>query len=260
MIVRADLHTHTVASTHAFSTMDEMIRMAMKLGYGALAVTDHAPAMPDAPHRWYFNNLTRQPDMIDDYFLFLKGVEANVVNHDGTLDLDPVKMAALDWVIASLHASCIETPDYGQATNLWLRVAENPLVDMIGHSEQACYLYDYDRVTKAFAANHKVVEMNANSAISRPGNEHNLRKLAFFCMKNGTKIAVNSDAHSIYEMNNQAHILAMLQEIKFPENHIINTSTELLIQELALHGKDIVKRIAGHLPLPAAGQPEQESK
>ena len=42
-------------------------------------------------------------------------------------------------------------------------MAENPYVDIIGHSEQENYRYDYDLVTKAFARNHKVVELNGNS-------------------------------------------------------------------------------------------------
>ena len=46
----ADLHTHTLASSHAFNTVTEMARAAREMGYRALAITDHAPAMPDSPH------------------------------------------------------------------------------------------------------------------------------------------------------------------------------------------------------------------
>mgnify|MGYP003079434570 FL=1 len=47
----ADLHTHTLCATHAFQTLNEMAAAAKDCGYKALAITDHAPAMPDAPHR-----------------------------------------------------------------------------------------------------------------------------------------------------------------------------------------------------------------
>ena len=46
----ADLHTHTLCATHAYNTFNEMAVAAKEIGYCALAVTDHAPAMPDAPH------------------------------------------------------------------------------------------------------------------------------------------------------------------------------------------------------------------
>ncbi len=44
-------------------------------------------------------------------------------------------------------------------------------MDCIGHSEQENYRYDYDLVTKAFAANHKVVELNGNP-VQRPQGRH----------------------------------------------------------------------------------------
>lgn len=56
MQIIADLHTHTLSATHAFNTLDEMAAKAAALGYAALAITDHGPAMPDAPHMWHFAN------------------------------------------------------------------------------------------------------------------------------------------------------------------------------------------------------------
>ena len=50
-------------------------------------------------------------------------------------------------------------------------------MDCIGHSESRRHRYDYDAVTKAFARCRKVVEINANSAVVRPGNEENMREL-----------------------------------------------------------------------------------
>ncbi|MFV0412134.1 MAG: phosphatase [Oscillospiraceae bacterium] len=243
----ADLHTHTIASTHAFSSLNEMTAEALKLGLKAMAVTDHAPGVPDSPHVWYFNNLVRLPDIIQNDFLLLKGAEANVMSPQGNIDLEPAILEKLDWVIASVHSSCIASLRYEQATAMWLAVAQNPLVDMIGHSEQRQYLYDYDLVTKAFAAGNKVVELNANSAVVRPGNEENMRQLALCCKKNNTKVAVNSDAHSTYGLGNGAGVLAMLKEIDFPEELVINSSMERLLGELALHNKPIVQRIKGKL-------------
>ena len=61
MQIIADLHTHTLSATHAFNTLDEMAAKAAALGYAALAITDHGPAMPDAPHMWHFANQTALP-------------------------------------------------------------------------------------------------------------------------------------------------------------------------------------------------------
>lgn len=56
MKIIADLHTHTVASTHAYSTLQEMVTAASEMGLSAIAVTDHGVEMPGAPKAgtWYF--------------------------------------------------------------------------------------------------------------------------------------------------------------------------------------------------------------
>ena len=156
----ADLHTHTLCATHAFQTLNEMAAAAKDCGYKALAITDHAPAMPDAPHRWHFENPTALPRIIDG-MVMLYGAEANVVDAKGHLDLPPRILEYQDWVVASIHSPCVPgLLTRKEANRIWLAVAENPYVDCIGHSEQENYRYDYDLVTKAFAANHKVVELS----------------------------------------------------------------------------------------------------
>ena len=237
----ADLHTHTCVSNHAFSTLREMVLQAKKNGLSALAITDHGVGMPDSPHPWYFNNLLHIPHFIEDGFFLLKGVEADAMDAFGTLDMDEAVLKKMDWVIVSLHRCCVPSLNFEQATNMWLAVAENPLVDMIGHSEQQHFLFDYDKVTRVFAKKNKVVELNAGSAYSRPGNEENLKKLALCCKKNGTKVAVNSDAHSAYNMGIEGDILAMLEEIEFPEKLVVNASMENLLAELVLRNKPAAK-------------------
>ena len=244
MKICADLHTHTIASGHAFATLNEMIGQAKKLGYSALAITDHARTMPGSPAKYYFDNLVRQPDILEDGFILLKGVEGNVLDSNGTFDVEEKLLPKFDWIIASIHGVLVQDMTFAEATNAWLHIAQNPYVDMIGHSEQSNFFYDYDRVTKAFAEKNKVVEMNAASAKTRPGNEENQRNLALACKKNGVKIAVNSDAHSTFQMGHFQAIDKMLEEIAFPQERIINTSKNLLLAELRLHKKPIAKRLS----------------
>ena len=76
MQIIADLHTHTLSATHAFNTLDEMAAKAAALGYAALAITDHGPAMPDAPHMWHFANQTALPLVLHGVAM-MYGAEAN---------------------------------------------------------------------------------------------------------------------------------------------------------------------------------------
>lgn len=83
----ADLHTHTIASTHAYSTFSEMVRAAAERGLYALAVTDHARTMPGAPREWYFSCLHELP-LHYRGVMTIAGIEANVLDFEGNLDLE----------------------------------------------------------------------------------------------------------------------------------------------------------------------------
>ena len=52
--IKTDLHTHTTASCHAYSTLEENVQWAKQIGLEAIAMTNHAPSLPDAPHIWHF--------------------------------------------------------------------------------------------------------------------------------------------------------------------------------------------------------------
>ena len=208
----ADLHTHTLCATHAYNTFTEMAAAAKALGYCALAVTDHAPAMPDAPHAWHFGNWSAMPRTIDGVAI-LYGAEANVMDTKGGLDLSQSQLKAQDWVVASIHSACVPgLLTRREANRLWLAVAENPYVDCIGHSEQENYRYDYDLVTRAFAKNHKVVELNGNSFNVRKDGIPNMRALLAACLANGCRIAVDSDAHSTYQLQHGLCALYAMRE------------------------------------------------
>lgn len=244
----ADLHTHTLSATHAFNTYGEMAAQAKALGCRALAITDHGPAMPDAPHNWHFGNLQAIPRVAQGVVL-LRGAETNVMDVNGGLDFTQRELAGMEWVVASIHSPCMPgLLTEKEATRLWLHVAENPYVDLIGHSEQQNYKYDYDLVTKAFARCNKVVEMNGNSFTVRRDGIPNMRALLLACLKNGCKVALDSDAHSTMQMRrNTARLLDLLREVDFPQDLLVNGSCENLVNELKLHGRACAEEIGGIL-------------
>ena len=52
-----DVHTHTIASGHAYNTLKEMIQTAKEKGLEVYGITEHAPKMPGSCHDFYFHNL-----------------------------------------------------------------------------------------------------------------------------------------------------------------------------------------------------------
>lgn len=246
--VIADLHTHTLSSSHAFQTADQMAAQAKACGYRVLAITDHGSAMPDAPHIWHFGNWRALPRVMDDVVM-LYGAEVNVMDTKGGLDFSQSQLAGMDWTVVSIHSPCIPgLLTEREANRLWLSIAENPYIDCIGHSERQNYRYDYDLVTKAFARNHKVVEMNGNSFNVRKDGIPNMRALLRACLDNGCRISLDSDAHSTLQMRNGLHKLySLLEEIDFPQELVVNASCHNLVRELKLHGRACAEEIGGLL-------------
>lgn len=101
-----DLHTHTVASGHAYCTLREMARAASDKGLELLGITEHAPKMPGTCHKFYFQNIKVVPREMYGIQLLL-GSEVNILDAAGTVDLEQKTLEKLDVVIASLHVPCI---------------------------------------------------------------------------------------------------------------------------------------------------------
>ena len=103
MRLLADLHTHTVASGHAFSTLTENAHVARARGLELIAITDHAPSVPQGAHAWYFWNLKIIPSVLDGVRL-LKGCEANLSpDSENGLDLPDLILGWLDFVAVGFH-------------------------------------------------------------------------------------------------------------------------------------------------------------
>ena len=194
--IQADLHTHTIGSGHAYSTIEEMARAARRKGIKMLGMTDHSPAMPGAAHEYYFYNLRAIPDYINGVRI-LKGTEANIINIQGELDLPPEYLASYDLVIASAHYQA--TPDdltKQQITDMYLKVMENPNVDIIGHIENPQFVPDYPAVIAAAKVTGKIIEINnASFGLARHGSFKNCLEIMQLLKEHNMLTVINSDAH-----------------------------------------------------------------
>ena len=56
-----DLHTHTLASGHAYNTLMEMIRVRRNKGLALYGCADHAPSMPGDSGQLLFSKFQGNP-------------------------------------------------------------------------------------------------------------------------------------------------------------------------------------------------------
>ncbi|QUH19727.1 phosphatase [Alkaliphilus sp. B6464] len=225
-----DIHCHTIVSGHAYSTMEEMISRAKEKGLRVLGIADHAPSMPGSTHVFYFSNLSVVPRKIDELIL-LKGVEANIMDYEGNIDMPVEILEKLDYVIASLHPPCIDPGTIEENTNAIINTMKNPYVKIIAHPDDSRYPIDHEAIVKASKKYNVALEVN-NSSLKpdsfRTGAYENVKSILNLCKKYETKVIFGSDAHISYDIGEFTNCIDIMEEIDFPKELIINYSTEAI--------------------------------
>ena len=129
-----DLHTHTIASGHAYNTMNEMIAAAKLRGLEIYGITEHAPRMNGSCTEMYFQNFRILPREKDGMTV-LHGVELNILDAEGHVDLTERVLAEMDIGIASMHLPCYTSGGIVENTKAYLNVMKNPYVNIIGSQD-----------------------------------------------------------------------------------------------------------------------------
>lgn len=225
-----DLHTHTISSGHAFSTFKENLEEGARRGLLAFGTSDHASGMPGAAHPIFFDNYRVIPEEINGVKVFA-GIEADIYDYKGTIDVETPTLKELDYVIASLHSPCIKSGTAEENTNALIGAMKNPYVKIIGHPDDSRYPLDYDRLVRAAREYKVALELN-NSSLrprsTRLNGRLNARRLLEKCMQYEAMIIMGSDSHICYDVGRFTEACALLDEVGFPEELVINTSVENL--------------------------------
>ena len=237
MRIIADLHTHTIASGHAYSTINELALAAAEKGLRGLAVTDHGPALPGGPHRYHFCAMRFIPRTIAGVRIF-RGVEANILDPQGGLDLDQAVLADLDFVMAGLHESCgFCGRGIDLNTQAVLAAMENPRVRCISHPGNPVFPLHYEEIVRGALKTGTALEINNSSlGLSRKGSCDNCREIARLCAEMGTQVLIGSDAHISQGVGVFDDALQLIDEAGISEGQVVNANWERLLAFLKLEG------------------------
>jgi len=231
--LKVDLHTHTVSSGHGYSTLGENVAVAAAHGLEAIGITDHGPALPGGAHDYHFWNLRILPAEFEGVKI-LKGIEANIIDEKGTLDLPDEGLAPLDVVLFGFHPSCgYASDDIKQNTDTLVRAMSNPLVHVVVHPGNPWFPVDPDRIVEAAAKYQVLLEMNNSSFVmSRPGGQELSREIGRAVYESGQDIILGSDAHWATQVGHLDEALAEVEAIGFEADRILNTSPQRVYEFL----------------------------
>lgn len=223
--IRGDLHSHTTLSDGR-NTLEEMAAAGRERGYAYMAITDHSASHGFGDHvtaerLWERIEEVREWNKGKRGFRLLAGSEINI-GLDGALDYPDDLVAALDWVVASVHTSFSISP--AAMTERVLAAIENPDVDCIGHltgrliGRREPYGIDVEAVAEAAARTGTMLEINGNPN-RRDLSEHHAR----LAHEAGATIVLNTDAHGVDTLDNMAYAVATARRAWLTPGDVANT-------------------------------------
>lgn len=223
-----DVHTHTVASGHAYSTLQEMAKAAAEKGLHTLGITEHGPSIPGTCHPIYFLNQHVVPRELYGVKLML-GAELNILNTRGQIDLDPRLWPLLDLRIAGIHSVCWQGGTMEENTAGVITAMNNPYIQIISHPGDGTAELDFRQLTLTAKETHCLLEINnhsmapiRNKTVARPNN----LRLLQLAKQYEVPVILGSDAHFSTMIADYTHIMPLLQETEFPEDLILNLSPQ----------------------------------
>jgi len=236
MKLEADLHIHTTASGHGYSTIKEIVESASEKGLKMIAITDHGLQMPGAPHWYHFTNMISLPRVMHGVEV-LQGVEANILDMQGNIDMsERVLTDYLDIVLAGFHDSAGYTGTrIDDNTQAMIAAIKNPYVHVITHPGNPKYPVDVEEVVVAAKKYNKALEINNSSFTVRPGSYTFCNQFAKMAKKYNVLVCINSDAHICYNVGENTNALALAVQAGIRKEQILNSSTHKISGFLVYH-------------------------
>ncbi len=229
-MLKADLHTHSIASGHALNTVYEIVREAKEKGMGLIGLVEHGPSMEGAPHEGYF----WVSDQLDELYgvRVLLGIEANILNERGEIDLDGDLLAKQRVVIAGLHARTPYKNNNLESNTLALVAAmQNPLVQIISHPYRTDFPVDIERVFHEAYKTQTLLELN-NQAFTQQASQEGFletyKRLVDLSKRYGHPLIAGSDAHVAKKIGEDSGIVAAYRKIGLTEDMLLNNHIDEL--------------------------------
>jgi DNA polymerase (family 10) len=202
--IKGVVHNHTTWSD-GIDSLAEFAAACKKKKYEYVVISDHSKNAHYAgglKEEKLFRQLTEIDKLNKQLtpFKIFKGIECDILV-SGELDYTPDVLKHLDMVIVSIHQ--LLKMDEEKATRRLLKAIENPYTTILGHMTgrqlliRPGYPVDFKKIIDACAANHVVIEINANPYRLDMDWSH-----LPYALNKGVLISINPDAHSIGEIDN----------------------------------------------------------
>lgn len=238
--IKGDLHIHSDWSD-GVNDIEQLVQKARELGYKYMAITDHSKSLGIAKGLNH-ERLLQQKELIKEMnkkikdFHILWGMEVDILSAGG-MDYQDEVMAEMDIVIGSVHSGFKQ--DEEKLTNRIISAMQNQHVDIIAHptgrllGRREPYAVNMERVLEAAAKYNTILEIN-----SSPDRLDINDVYAHQAKDLGIKIAINTDAHDIYRLDDMQFGTKVARRGWLEKDDVVNSMDyEELMDYLKKHKK-----------------------
>jgi putative hydrolase len=241
MILTGDYHTHTIYS-HGKGTIRQNVEAAIKKGLKEIAITDHGPGhLIFKTRRENFFKMREEVDELnkeyDGKINILLGVEANIVDYRGNIDVDQEILDILDILLVGYH--------YGTRMKKWVDLyrmyamnlfsverirqlnsdaiigaIKKHNIDIITHLGDRMRV-DIEKIAKVAKEYGTMLEINS----SPNHGQLNLKNLNI-AKHTGVKFVINSDAHSPERVGEVSRAMEVVKKAGLSKALIYNVDQE----------------------------------
>ena len=221
----SDMHTHSIASGHGtVCTISEMVKKAAQQKLKLLGITDHGPATMAAGTPSYFRNLSICPRKRFGVEV-LYGIELNILDTEGHVDLEEELLSRLDYAIASMHAQNYRSKSRKENTLAYINAMKNPHIKILGHCDNPHYPVDYEALAVCAKKHQVLFEINEASLAPygyRGDTTANNREILRCCAKYQVPVVLSSDSHGADHIGDFTYAAEFVHQAMFPQNLIYN--------------------------------------
>ena len=215
--------------------MQEMAQAAAEKGLQLLGITEHAPGIPGTCAPIYFKNLRCVPRQMYGVELML-GVELNILNYQGDIDMEEELLSRLDLRIAGIHSLCYTPGTTDENTAAMIGAIRNPWVDIISHPGDGTASLHFEPIVLAAKEHHTLLEIN-NSSLSPEGYRGDTRFTDLVILNLSVHfnypVLFASDSHGKAHVGDFTYAAEAARLARIPRNLILNHSSKALLAFLA---------------------------
>ena len=230
--IKGDIHLHSsyrIEPSHDLgaNSFEEIISEAKKLGYQYVGLSDHSPGFSTHTKTQIIDLIKKRSENIEQLKTSSKNIKVlNLLEIDilanGELSVPEEGLKILDGAIAGIHSS--HRHDKKMITKRMMVAINSPYVQVISHptgrllNQRDSYEADWPVIFKACQRTATILEINAF-----PNRLDLTDTLVREAIKQGVKLIINSDAHTIEQMDNMRFGISVARRGWAQRKDIANT-------------------------------------